>query len=326
MPKLKKILVFTSGGDAPGMNAAIRSVVRTADYLGIKVVGARKGYDGIIDNDIIDLPSTAVANIIHRGGTILQSARSERFTTREGREIAATNLAKNEVDAIVAIGGDGTFTGAHIFSKEHNIPVVGIPGTIDNDIFGTDYTIGFDTAVNTAVEALDKIRDTAESHSRIFFVEVMGRDAGFVAVRSGIAGGAVNIMLPEKPSDLTLFHEKLAKGWNRERKSMIVVVAEGSIEGGALAAAKITQEKFPNDDIKVSILGHMQRGGNPSSHDRVVASQMGLIAVESLVDGFSNVMIGLKGRKHIKVPLSEAVKQEHLLNTELLRLIDVLSS
>jgi 6-phosphofructokinase 1 len=324
--KIKKILVFTSGGDAPGMNACIRAVVRTANYHDIDVYGAIKGYEGMIKDDLILLKNKDVANIIHRGGTILQSARSKEFRTKEGRQKAYENLKARGIEGIVAIGGDGTFTGASVFYEEFGIPVIGVPGTIDNDLFGTDSTIGYDTALNTAMEAIDKIRDTADAHQRLFFVEVMGRDAGFIALRSGIAGGAVGILVPETSGDLELLYDKLNKGWERERKSMIVIVAEGEENGGAIALADEVKEKFPHFDTKVTILGHVQRGGNPTCADRVTASQMGLVAVEALIDGKNKLMTGLKGRDIELIPLDQAIKHHKDLNADLMKMVDVLSS
>ena len=323
--KIEKILVFTSGGDAPGMNACIRAVVRTANYNGIEVYGAIKGYEGMIDGNIIKLENEDVANIIHRGGTILQSARSARFREKEWRSKAYEQIKQKGINGIVAIGGDGTFTGASIFGSEFDIPMVGVPGTIDNDLYGTDKTIGYDSALNTAMEAIDKIRDTANSHQRLFLVEVMGRDAGFLALRSGIAGGAIGVLVPETSGDKEKLFETLRKGWTRTRKSMIAVIAEGEGDG-AMALAKDIKVQFPDYDTKVSILGHMQRGGNPTCGDRVLASQMGLAAVEGLMAGKDKVMTGLLGREIEFVPLEQSIKHHKDLSTELVRMVDILAS
>lgn len=325
MSDIHKIAVFTSGGDAPGMNAAIRAVVRAAIYNKKEVCGILKGYEGMIDGLFWEMDSHSVSNIIQRGGTILKSARSERFRTKEGRKQAYENLKANKIDALVAIGGDGTFTGAHIFSEEYGIPVVGIPGTIDNDLFGTDYTIGYDTAINTAVEAIDKIRDTADSHDRLFFVEVMGRDAGLIALRSGIAGGAEAILVPETRTDIDKVIEILSKGWRHNKSSSIVVVAEGDQIGGAIKLAELVKEKFDYYDTRVSILGHMQRGGNPSTQDRVMASRMGIAAVEALINGRSDVMVGIVHKDVNYTPLESAVKYNIEINKNLLHMVEILA-
>ena len=325
MAEIKKLAVFTSGGDAPGMNAAIRAVVRASIHYGKEVCGIIKGYEGMVDGNFMPMDSHSVSNIIQRGGTILKSARSERFKTKEGRESAYQHLKKNNIDALVAIGGDGTFTGAHIFHKEYGIPVVGIPGTIDNDLYGTDYTIGYDTAINTAVEAIDKIRDTADSHDRLFFVEVMGRDAGLIALRCGIAGGAEAILVPETKTDVDKVIKILAKGWQHHKSSSIVVVAEGDQIGGAIKLAEMVKEKFDYYDTRVSILGHMQRGGNPSTQDRVMASRMGVAAVEALINGRSDVMVGIVHKDVNYTPLENAVKYNLEINKNLLQLAEILA-
>ncbi|MEM7039425.1 MAG: 6-phosphofructokinase [Bacteroidota bacterium] len=272
---MNTIAVFTSGGDSPGMNACIRAAVRTGIYHGLKVYGIRRGYEGMIDGDLIEMHSSSVSDIIHRGGTILKSARSDRFRTAEGRAEAAANLRKYGVDGVVAIGGDGTITGAKVFYAEHKIPFIATPGTIDNDLYGTDYTIGYDTALNTAVAAIDKIRDTAASHNRLFFVEVMGRDAGFIALEAGIAGGAESVLIPETKTDIEALIKLLEKGWNRHKSSSIIVVAEGDEAGGAFKVAEVVKAKFSHYDARVTVLGHIQRGGTPTCMDRVNASELG---------------------------------------------------
>ena len=316
--------VLTSGGDSPGMNAAIRSVVRTAIYNGIKATGIYDGYQGMIDDDMEKLFYEDVSGIIHRGGTILGTARCEDFRHKEGREKAFENLKKRGVDALVVIGGDGSFTGAHVFSKEFNIPVIGIPGTIDNDLFGTQFTIGFDSAVNTVVEAIDKIRDTAGSHHRLFFIEVMGRDAGFIALHSGIGVGAEEILIPEERTDVNKLIKKIKQDSNK-RKSQIVVVAEGDDFGGAQDVADEVKKALPEFDIRVSVLGHIQRGGSPSAFDRMLASRLGVQAVETLLEGRSSVMIGIENRVCIEVNIEKAIKHHTKPNLELLGLVDILS-
>lgn len=323
--KLKKIGVFTSGGDSPGMNACIRSVVRTAIYHGIQVVGISHGYQGMIDGEFENLESFSVGNIIQRGGTILKSSRSEEFRTIEGRKKAADNLIENEIDGLIAIGGDGTFTGASVFWKEHQIPIIGIPGTIDNDLYGTDYTIGYDTAINTVVEAVDKIRDTADAHNRLFFVEVMGKDAGFIALRSGICVGAEAILVPETETYIDKLIEKLRRGWDRKKSSSIIIVAEGDDGGGAYKVAEAVKAKFNQYETKVTVLGHIQRGGSPSAADRVLASQLGYSGVLSLRDGKSNSMVGLVNKEVVLTSFEKAIKHHQKLNQELLKLADILS-
>lgn len=323
---IKTIGVMTSGGDSPGMNAAIRAVVRASISYGIQVYGIRRGYEGMIDGDIIPMVSNSVSNIIQRGGTILKSARSDRFRTVEGRKQAYEQLKKFEIDAVVAIGGDGTFSGALQFNKEHDIPFVGIPGTIDCDLYGTDYTLGFDTAVNTAVDAIDRIRDTADSHDRLFFVEVMGRDAGFIALYSGIAGGAEATLIPESKTDLNSLMAMLSKGWERKKSSMIVVVAEGDEIGGAYQMAEKVKEKFNYYDIRVSVLGHIQRGGSPSCADRVLGSRMGVAAVEALLAGRVQIMIGIVNNHIHYTSLEKAVKHNQDIDMNLLKLGEILSS
>jgi 6-phosphofructokinase 1 len=323
---MKNIAVFTSGGDSPGMNACIRAIVRAGIYHGLKVYGIRRGYEGMIDGDIIEMNSESVSNIIQRGGTILKSARSERFRTSEGRKKAFDNLKKNNIDAIVAIGGDGTFSGALQFDKEFSFPIIGIPGTIDNDLYGTDYTLGYDTAINTALDAIDRIRDTADSHNRLFFIEVMGRDAGFIALLSGIAGGAEAILVPETKTNIDQLMTTLEKGWKRNKSSMIVVVAEGDEQGGAFEVAKKVKDKFDHYDIRVSILGHIQRGGKPTCMDRVLASRLGVASVEALMQGRKNEMIGLINNKIAFTSFEKSIKHHLDIDPMLLNLVEILSS
>lgn len=323
---MKKIALLTSGGDAPGMNAAIRAVVRTALFNNLEVFGIRRGYQGMIEGDIFPMETTSVANIIQRGGTILKTARSKDFMTAEGRKRAYHQLKKQEIDALVLIGGDGTFKGANAFFQEHSLPAVGIPGTIDNDIAGTDYTLGFDTAVNTAVEAIDKIRDTAEAHDRIFVVEVMGRDAGYIALNSGIACGAEDILVPEQDTDFNAILKRIKNDKRRKKLVNIIVVAEGDDFGGADMVSKKILEHYPDMDIRSTILGHIQRGGSPSYFDRVQASRMGYAAVNALLKGQSQIMIGLENQKIIYTPFSEAIKQHAPLDIDMLEMAKVLTS
>ncbi|MEQ8908011.1 MAG: 6-phosphofructokinase [Vicingaceae bacterium] len=322
---MKKIAVFTSGGDSPGMNACIRAVVRTARYNKLEVIGIIRGYAGMIQGDFQAMNSASVSNIIQRGGTILKSARSEEFRTSEGRAKAAEKLKAEGVEGIVAIGGDGTFTGAKIFAEEHGFAIMGAPGTIDNDLYGTDYTIGYDTAINTVVQAVDKIRDTADAHDRLFFVEVMGRDAGFIALRSGIGVGAEAILIPETETYLDQLIEKLKKGWERQKSSSIIIVAEGDDAGGAYQVAEKVKAKFTHYETKVTVLGHVQRGGSPSAADRVLASQMGSEAVNALLTGRKNEMVGIVNRKVVFTPFEKAIKHHQSINQELLSLAEVLS-
>lgn len=323
---IKRIAVFTSGGDAPGMNACVRAVVRTAIFEGIEVYGIFEGYKGMIAGEFKELRSNDVSNIIQRGGTILKSARSEEFRTLEGRKKAYEQLKQFEIDGVVAIGGDGTFTGAKIFSDEHNIPFIGVPGTIDNDLYGTDWCIGYDTALNTVVQAIDKIRDTAAAHNRLFIVEVMGRDAGFIALRSGIAAGAEAILIPETKTYIDKLISKLEIGWKREKSSNIVVVAEGDDFGGAQKVAEAIQQKFAHFEIRISVLGHMQRGGSPSALDRVLASQLGNAAVLALLNSESSKMVGLINNQIRLTDLDKAIKHHQVINEGLLNLTEVLSN
>jgi len=322
---IKKIGLITSGGDSPGMNACIRAVVRTARAEQIDVVGFYRGYEGLIDDDYINLTKSKVSNIIHRGGTVLKTARSKRFMTPEGMQTAVQTLQKHQLDGFVIIGGDGSFKGALELSKHHNIKTVGCPGTIDNDLVGTDYTIGYDTAINTVVDAVDKIRDTAESHDRIFVVEVMGRDAGLIALRSAIACGAEAILIPERKNDLKFLLEK-KKTWRQTKKSRIIIVAEGDENGGAIGIGNLLKLEWPEFDIRISILGHIQRGGNPTCMERVNASLMGYYAIKALQDGRSNEMIGIVNKQVCYTPFKDAVKHIEELNPEMLRILDILSA
>ncbi|PQJ73469.1 MULTISPECIES: 6-phosphofructokinase [Polaribacter] len=327
MKKITKIAVMTSGGDAPGMNAAIRAVVRSCAYYSLGCVGIYRGYEGLIEDDLVDLNARSVHNIINKGGTILKSARSKGFRTKEGRQKAYENLMEREVDAMVVIGGDGSFTGAVLFNEEFGFPVIGIPGTIDNDIFGTSHTLGYDTALNTAVEAIDKIRDTASSHNRLFFVEVMGRDAGFIALNAGVGAGAEEILIPEEDLGLDRLLESLEKSRRAGKSSSIVVVAEGDKSGrNVYELASYVEENLPQYDVRVSILGHMQRGGSPSCFDRVLASRLGVKAVELLLDGQTNLMVGLKDNKVISTDIKEAISGGHSINYELLRISDIITT
>ncbi len=325
--KIKKIGVFTSGGDSPGMNAAVRSVVRTCAYHNIECVGIYRGYEGLMEGDFEPMNARSVKGIINKGGTILKSARSKEFRTKEGREKAYSQLQKAGVDALVPIGGDGTFTGALIFNQEFNFPVIGIPGTIDNDIFGTTHTLGFDTAQNTVVDAIDKIRDTASSHNRLFFIEVMGRDVGHIALNTGIAGGAEEILIPEENLGLDRLVESLRRSRKSGKSSSIVVVAEGDKIGKNIFELKeYVDQNMEGYDVRVSVLGHMQRGGSPSCFDRVLASRMGVKAVESLLEGKSNYMVGLLQNKMALTPLDNAIKGKSKINLELLRVSDIMST
>ncbi|KIX20381.1 6-phosphofructokinase [Flavobacterium sp. 316] len=324
---IKKIGVLTSGGDSPGMNAAIRSVVRTCAFHNIECLGIYRGYQGMIEGDFKELGPRSVNNIINKGGTILKSARSKEFMTVEGRKKAHESLIKAGVNALVVIGGDGSFTGAEVFNSEYNFPVMGIPGTIDNDIFGTSHTLGYDTALNTVVEVIDKIRDTASSHNRLFFVEVMGRDAGHIALNTGIGAGAEEILIPEEDLGLERLLESLKRSKESGKSSSIVVVAEGDKIGKNVFELKdYVEENLPEYDVRVSVLGHMQRGGSPSCFDRVLASRLGVKAVESILDGKSNFMVGLLNDKVALTPLEQAIKGHTAIDTELLRVSDIMTT
>ncbi len=324
--KINKIGVMTSGGDAPGMNAAIRAVVRACSYYNVECVGIYRGFQGLIEGDFVALTARNVNNTINRGGTILKTARSKEFKTKEGREKAFKQLQNSKIDAMVLIGGDGTFTGGMVFNEEYNFPCIGIPGTIDNDIFGTNSTIGFDTALNTVVESIDKIRDTASSHNRLFFVEVMGRDAGFIALNAGVGAGAEEILIPEENLGLGRLLESLKRSKRSGKSSSIVVVAEGDKIGkNVFELANYVEENLPEYEVRVSVLGHMQRGGSPSCFDRVLASRLGVKSVELLLDGKSNLMVGLVNNKIETTELEKAVKGQHEINNELLRVSDIMS-
>lgn len=324
---IKKIGVMTSGGDAPGMNAAIRSVVRTCAFHEIECVGIYRGYEGMIEGDFKDMNARSVKGIINKGGTILKSARSKIFMTKEGRKQAFKKLSEANIDALVTIGGDGTFTGAYIFNQEYNFPIIGIPGTIDNDIFGTTHTLGYDTALNTVVEVIDKIRDTASSHNRLFFVEVMGRDVGHIALNVGVGAGAEEILIPEEDLGLDRLLESLRRSKKSGKSSSIVVVAEGDKIGKNVFELKdYVDQNMEDYDVRVSVLGHMQRGGSPSCFDRVLASRMGVKAVESLLEGESNFMVGLLNNKIELTPFEKAIKGKSKIDLELLRVSDIMTT
>ena len=323
MNTIKTIGVFTSGGDSPGMNAAIRSIVRTALYYNLNVVGITRGYEGMIAGEFIPMSRKSVANIIQRGGTILKTPRSEAFKTEEGRRTAYEQIKKQNIDALVAIGGEGTFTGANAFIREFNIPVVGLPGTIDNDLIGTDFTIGYDTAINTVIDAVDKIRDTAESHDRLFIVEVMGRDSGLIALRSGIGVGAEAILIPESKTNIDELFKRLEEG-RKDKSSKIIIVAEGD-EIGGLEIAQMIKERFPKYDTRLSILGHIQRGGKPSCMDRVLASRLGIAAVEALLNGRKGIMVGLVNNNVHYTPFYNAIKHLSEADPNLLKIVNILS-
>ena len=326
MTALKKIGVLTSGGDSPGMNAAIRAVVRAAIFHKLGCVAIYQGYQGLIDNDMEMMNARSVNNIVNKGGTFLKSARCLEFRTKEGREKAYQNIKSNNIDALVVIGGDGSFTGAMIFQKEFNVPVIGIPGTIDNDISGTQFTLGYDTALNTVIEAIDKIRDTASSHNRLFFVEVMGRDAGHIALNAGVGAGAEEILIPEEDMGLDRLLQSLKKSEKSGKSSSIVVIAEGDKTGdNVFEIASYVEKNMPYYDVRVSVLGHMQRGGSPSCFDRVLASRMGVFAVESMIVGSSNAMVGIENDKMVLSPLEKAIKGASKINKELIRVSDILS-
>ncbi|WP_298480543.1 6-phosphofructokinase [uncultured Maribacter sp.] len=324
--KIEKIGVLTSGGDSPGMNAAIRSVVRTCAYHNIDCVGIYRGYQGMIEGDFKPMDARSVNNIINKGGTILKSARCMEFRTKEGRSMAYEQLKAEGIDAFVVIGGDGSFTGGMIFNQEYNFPVIGIPGTIDNDIFGTTFTLGFDTALNTVVDAIDKIRDTASSHNRLFFVEVMGRDVGHIALNAGVGAGAEEILIPEENLGLDRLVESLKRSKESGKSSSIVIVAEGDKTGKNVFELKEYVEKhLPVYDVRVSVLGHMQRGGSPSCYDRVLASRMGVRAVEALSEGKTNLMVGIKDNKLTLTPLEMAIKGHTEIDKELIRVSDIMT-
>ena len=325
MSKVQTIGVLTSGGDAPGMNAAIRAVTRSAIFGGFKVKGIYRGYRGLITGEIQEFKTQNVSNIIQMGGTILKTARCKEFQTPEGRQLAYETLKKEGIDALVVIGGDGSLTGARIFATEFNFPIVGLPGTIDNDLYGTDKTIGYDTALNTIMECVDKIRDTATSHERLFFIEVMGRDAGFLALNGAIATGAEAAIIPEISTEVDQLADLIQNGFRKSKNSSIVLVAESPITGGAMALAERVKNEYPQYDVRVTILGHLQRGGSPTAVDRILASRMGAAAVDALLEDQRNVMIGIRNDEIVYVPFSKAIKNDKPINRELLNTLRRLS-
>ncbi|MDR0872789.1 MAG: 6-phosphofructokinase [Prevotellaceae bacterium] len=322
---IKTIGLLTSGGDSPGMNAAIRAVTRTAIFNGVKVKAIYRGYKGLISGEIKEFNTQDVSNIIQRGGTILKTARSTEFRTSEGRQQAYNNLVQHEIDGLVVIGGDGTFTGARIFAQEFNVPIVGVPGTIDNDLYGTDSTIGYDTALNTIIDAVDKIRDTANSHERLFFIEVMGRDAGFLALNAAIASGAESAIIPEIATEVDQLQELIANGFRKSKNSSIVLVAESEVTGGAQGVAERVKREYPQYDVRVSILGHIQRGGSPTAQDRILASRMGVSAVDALLDGQRNAMVGIVNDEIVLIPFTKAIKDDKPVDKTLLDVVRILS-
>lgn len=324
MTEIKRIGVFTSGGDAPGMNAAVRAVIRTASFYDLHVYGIHRGFEGMIDNEISRLEADDVRNILQRGGTILKTSRSQRFMTPEGRKIAFENLQANDIDALVAIGGNGTFAGAHVFNQEYNIPTIGLPGTIDNDLFGTDFTIGFDTAVNTAIEAVDKIRDTADSHNRLFLVEVMGRHSGYIALHTAIASGASAFLIPEHETNIDGLIENLKKALRRKKLFGLVIVAEGNHIGDTMTISKLLKERVPEYDIRVAIIGHLQRGGSPTASDRLLASRLGYESVIALMKGKYNVMAGLVNDKLMLTPFNDAVVNKKEPSDYMIKMAEIL--
>jgi len=325
MAEIKTIGILTSGGDAPGMNPAIRAVTRAAIFSGFKVKGIYRGYRGLLTDEIVEFSTANVSNIIQRGGTILKTARCKEFRTPEGRQLAYDNLRRHEIDALVVIGGDGSLSGARIFANEFNLPIIGLPGTIDNDLYGTDTTIGYDTALNTIMECVDKIRDTATSHERLFFVEVMGRDAGFLALNGAIAAGAEAAIIPEISTETDQLAELIENGFRKSKNSSIVLVAESPVTGGAMGIAERVEKEYPQYDVRVSILGHLQRGGSPTAHDRILASRMGAAAIDALLDDQRNVMIGIKNDEIVYVPFTRAIKNDKPINRELLNTLRRLS-
>lgn len=325
MGQIKSVGILTSGGDAPGMNAAIRAVTRAGIYNGLKVYGIYRGYRGMITDEITEFKTQNVSNIIQAGGTILKTARCTEFTTPEGRQLAYDNLKRHEIDALVVIGGDGSLTGARVFANEFNFPIIGLPGTIDNDLFGTDTTIGYDTALNTIMQCVDKIRDTASSHERLFFIEVMGRDAGFLALNGAIASGAEAAIIPEISTKVDQLAELIQNGFRKSKNSSIVLVAESPVTGGAMGLAERVEKEYPGYDVRVSILGHLQRGGSPTAHDRILASRMGAAAIDALMEDQRNVMIGIRNNEIVYVPFSKAIKKDKPVNPELVSTLRILS-
>lgn len=325
MAQIKTIGVITSGGDAPGMNAAIRAVTRSAIYYGFNVKGIYRGYRGLIDDEVVELKAHNVSNIIQKGGTILKTARCQEFTTADGRRQAYDVMRRHEIDALVVIGGDGSLSGARIFASEFDVPIVGLPGTIDNDLFGTDHTIGYDTALNTVMWCVDRIRDTATSHERLFFIEVMGRDAGFLALNGALASGAEAAIIPEISTEVDQLAELIATGFRESKGSSIVIVAESPITGGAMGLAERVRKEFPQYDTRVTILGHLQRGGSPTAQDRILASRMGAAAVDALLEGQRNVMIGDDDEQIVYVPFSKAIRNDKPIDRSLMETLRRLS-
>lgn len=325
MANIKCTGILTSGGDAPGMNAAIRAVTRAAIYAGLDVKGIYRGYRGLITGEIVPFKTNNVSNIIQQGGTVLKTARCQEFREPEGRRTAYETMQREGIDSLVVIGGDGSLTGARIFAQEYNIPVVGLPGTIDNDLFGTDITIGYDTALNTIMDAVDKIRDTASSHERLFFIEVMGRDAGFLALNGAIASGAEAAIIPEISTEVDQLGELIKNGFRKSKNSSIVLVAESETTGGAMAMAERVKNEFPQYDVRVTILGHIQRGGSPTASDRILASRMGAAAIDALMEDQRNVMIGIQNDAIVYVPFTKAIKNDKPINRDLLNTLRILS-
>ena len=325
MASIKCVGILTSGGDAPGMNAAIRAVTRAAIYNGLKVKGIYRGYKGLITGEIQEFKTQNVSNIIQLGGTILKTARCMEFKTPEGRQIAHDTMVREGIDALIVIGGDGSLTGARLLAEEFDVPCIGLPGTIDNDLYGTDTTIGYDTALNTILDAVDKIRDTATSHERLFFVEVMGRDAGFLALNGAIAAGAEAAIIPEFNTEVDQLEEFIKNGFRKSKSSSIVLVAESEITGGAMHYAERVKNEYPQYDVRVTILGHLQRGGSPTAHDRLIASRMGVASIEALMEGQRNVMIGIENDKIVYVPFAKAIKNDKPIDRELVNVLNALS-
>ena len=325
MAKINTIGILTSGGDAPGMNAAIRAVTRSAIFNGLKVFGIYRGYKGLVTDEIVEFKSQNVSNIIQMGGTILKTARCQEFKTEEGRRQAYENMKKHGIDALVVIGGDGSLTGARILAQEYDIPCIGLPGTIDNDLYGTDTTIGYDTALNTILDAVDKIRDTATSHERLFFVEVMGRDAGFLALNGAIAAGAEAAIIPEFSTEVDQLEQFIEHGFRKSKSSSIVLVAESELTGGAMHYAERVKNEYPQYDVRVTILGHLQRGGRPTAHDRIIASRMGVASIQAIMEGQRNVMIGIENDKIVYVPFAKAIKNDKPIDKELVNVLAELS-
>ena len=323
--EIKTIGILTSGGDAPGMNAAIRSVTRSAIFSGFKVKGIYRGYRGLIDDEVADFKTQNVSNIIQQGGTILKTARCKEFTTEEGRKLAFEVMRKHEIDALVVVGGDGSLTGARQFASEFDVPIVGLPGTIDNDLYGTDHTIGYDTALNTIMWCVDRIRDTASSHERLFFIEVMGRNAGFLALNGAIASGAEAAIIPEISTEVDQLAELIQNGFRKSKNSSIVLVAESPVTGGAMGLAERVRNEYPQYDTRVTILGHLQRGGSPTAQDRILASRMGAAAVDALLEGQRNIMIGDRNDEIVYVPFNKAIKNDKPIDRELLKTLKRLS-